>query len=167
MEYFKLFPKITTQVNSENVVMTDISIRFKMLDYLKKNNNNLSILKYEIENNERPEEISFEIYGSYDYTWSILLLNNVYNLYEDWLVPEEILDKKIISKYGSLENAQSIFVEFYDEYGYEVSSSDKNLKSRVSVYEKLFTENRKKKIIDVFDPRIIRKIQNDFQSDIR
>ena len=139
--------------------MTDISIRFKMLDYLKKNNNNLSILKYEIENNERPEEISFEIYGSYDYTWSILLLNNVYNLYEDWLVPEEILDKKIISKYGSLENAQSIFVEFYDEYGYEVSSSDKNLKSRVSVYEKLFTENRKKKIIDVFDPRIIRKIQ--------
>ena len=62
--------------------MIDISVRFKMLDYLKKNNDNLSILKYEIENNERPEEISFEIYDSYDYTWSILLLNNVYNLHE-------------------------------------------------------------------------------------
>lgn len=167
MLYFKQFPRIDYQVGLNSISMIDISVRFKMLDYLKKNNDNLSILKYEIENNERPEEVSFEIYDSYDYTWSILLLNNVYNLHEDWLVPEEILDKKIISRYGSLEKAQSIFVEFYDQYGYEVSSSDENLKSKVSVYEKLFTENRKKRVIDVFDPRIIRKVQNDFESEIR
>ena len=167
MLYFKNFPKTVNFVNSKPVFMTDISVRFKMLDYLKKNNEGLSILKYKIENDERPEEISFELYDSYDYTWTILLLNNVYNPHEDWLISEEILDSSVIREYGSLENAQNIFVEFYDEYGYEVSASDSNVKSRVSVYEKVFKENRKKEIIDVFDPRIIRKVQNDFESDMK
>lgn len=167
MLYFKKFPQTIQFVDSTPVFLTDISVRFRMLEYIKKNNEGLSILKYKIENDERPEEVSFEVYDSYDYTWTILLLNNVYNLHEDWYIPQEILDKKIIDEYGSLENAQNIFVEFYDEYEYEVSVTDPNVKSKVSVYEKMFLENRKKEIIDVFDPRIIRKIQNDFESDMR
>ena len=167
MLYFKQFPRTNYQIGSTLVPMVDITVRFKMLEYVKNNNEGLSILKYKIENYERPEEISFELYDSYDYTWTILLLNNVYSLHEDWLISEEILDSNIIREYGSLENAQNIFVEFYDEYGYEISSTDPNVKSRVSVYEKIFKENRKKEIIDVFDPRIIRKVQNDFENGIR
>ena len=167
MLYFKQFPRTNYQIGSTLVSMVDITVRFKMLEYVKNNNEGLSILKYKIENDERPEEISFELYDSYDYTWTILLLNNVYSLHEDWLISEEILDSNVIREYGSLENAQNIFVEFYDEYGYEISSTDPNVKSRVSVYEKIFKENRKKEIIDVFDPRIIRKVQNDVENGIR
>ena len=170
MLYFKQFPTTSITIDDVPIAMTDISVRFKMLEYLKKQNDFFTknaILKYQIEYVTRPEEISFELYGTYDYTWSILLLNKVYNFQEDWLLSGEIFEKMIIEKYGSVENAENTVLYCLDEYGYEVSTSDKNIKTRVSAYEKLFEENEAKRIIDVFSPEIIRSLQNDFEKSIR
>ena len=171
MLYFKHFPTTSINIEGQTVGMTDVSIRFKMLDYLKTKDDfftNNSIMKYLMDDQTtRPEEISFEIYDSYDYTWSILLLNKVYNFKEDWVLSEDVFENMIIKKYGSVENAENTILYCLDEYGYEVSTSDKNVKKRVSAYEKLFEENQAKKVIDVFSPEIIRNVQSDFERTIR
>ena len=95
------------------------------------------------------------------------MLNKVYNFREDWLLSGDVFENMIIKKYGSVENAENTILYCLDEYGYEVSTSDKNIKSRVSAYEKLFEENEAKRIIDVFSPNIIRSLQNDFEKSIR
>ena len=171
MLYFKHFPTTSIDVQEKTIGMTDISVRFKMLDYLKTKGDffsSSSILKYLMDEQvTRPEEISFELYGSYDYTWTILLLNNVYNFYEDWVLPEDVFEEMVIKKYGSLDNAKNTFLYYVDEYGYEVSATDKNVIKSISIYEELYNKNQEKKVIDVFEPSIIRNVQSDFERLIR
>lgn len=166
MLYFKLFPKIEYETESGSISLVDITVRSKVLDYVR-NNDHLTIETYLIERDERPEEVSYEVYSSFDYTWSILALNKVYNIHEDWLLPQEVLDRKIIRQYGSLEIAQRTIIEYYDNYGYQVSSSDPNIQSRVSAFEKIVKENEDKRKVKFFSPEIISKIQADFESDLR
>ena len=94
------------------------------------------------------------------------MLNEVYNLKDDWALSQELLDKKIKREYGTLDNAQQTFVEFYDEYGYEVSPTDKNVHERITAFEKIIYENELKKDVKVFDPSIISRIQADFERDL-
>ena len=170
MFYFRLFPKIQQQVDSTNIELIDITIRSKVLSYiqkeLKKENGQGAIRLYLNEQYKKPEEISYELYSSYDYAWTILVLNEVYNLKDDWAVSQELLDKEIKREYGTLYNAQQTFVEFYDEYGYEVSPTDKNVHKRITAFEKIIYENELKKDVKVFDPSIISRIQTDFERDL-
>lgn len=170
MFYFRLFPKIQQQVDSTNIELIDITIRSRVLNYiqeeLKKENSQGAIRLYLNEQYKRPEEISYELYSSYDYAWTILVLNEVYDLKNDWVLPQEILDKKIKREYGTLDNAQQTFVEFYDEYGYEVSSTDQSVRERITAFEKIIYENELKKDVKVFDPSIISRIQADFERDL-
>ena len=167
MFYFRLFPKIEQELeNSAKVQLVDISIRSKVLNYLKENNH-LTIDTYLIERDERPEEISYELYSSYDYTWTILVLNNVYNIHEDWFLPQKILDKKILREYGSFANAQQTILSYIDEFGYEVSSLDSKIKKRITAFEKIVKENEEKREVKVFSPEIISRIQFDFESNMK
>ena len=106
------------------------------------------------------------MYSSYDYTWTILILNHVYDINRDWAVSQEVLDKRIKRKYETLEKAQQTFVEFYDEYGYEVDARDSNVHKRLSAFEKYVYENELKKDVKIFDPSIISRIQSDFERDL-
>ena len=170
MLYFRLFPKIHQEINSTPVELIDITVRSKVLSYihkeLKKEDSQGAIRLYLNEYYKRPEEISYELYSSYDYTWTILILNNVYNIHEDWVKSQEILDKEIKRKYGTLEKSQQTFVEFYDEYGNEVDARDPNVHQRISAFEKFMLINEIKKDVKVFDPSIISRIQADFERDM-
>ncbi len=170
MFYFRTFPKRLQKVDSTQIELIDITIRSKVLSYVKeeakKENNQGAVKLYLNDRYKRPEQISFELYSTYDYTWTILVLNEIYNIHTDWVMPEEVLEKRIRREYGTFDNAQQTFVDFYDEYGYEVSSSDPSVKSRVSAFEKIFLKNEEKKDVKVFDPSIISKIQADFERDM-
>lgn len=164
MNYFTLFPKTTLSVENVNVSMVDILTRVKLLDYIKNNNDNLIQYKYTIENELRPEQVSYALYESYDYTWIILILNNVYNVHTDWVLPQTTLEKVIINKYGSIENAYRTTVSWYDKHGYEVSERSENRVTRLSAYDKAMQDNFKKATIQVFTSVAVQKIQNDFKS---
>ena len=167
MFYFRLFPKIEQEIeNSAKIQMVDISIRSKVLNYLKENNH-LTIDTYLIERDERPEEISYEIYSSYDYTWTILVLNNVYNIHVDGFFPQIILDNKFLIEDASFVNAYKSIISYIDQFGYEVSSTDSKIKKRITAFEKIVKENEKKREVKVFSPEIITRIQFDFESNIK
>lgn len=168
MLYFKLFPKIDYEIDSSKVNLVDITVRSKVLDYVKNNNNHhLTIDTYLIERDERPEEVSYEVYSTFDYTWSVLVLNNVYNIHSDWFRPQEVLDRQIIREYGSLEKAQQTVIRYYDRHGYEVSSTDTNIVKRVTAFEDIISKNESKREVQVFSPDIISRIHADFESDLK
>lgn len=60
--------------------------------------------KYTVQSGETPEQISEKKYGSTDWYWTILLLNNIIDVYNDWPLSDYELDKSIENKYGDKQN---------------------------------------------------------------
>jgi len=56
--------------------------------------------KYTVQNGETPEIISKKIYGSPEWYWTILILNNIIDMNNDWPVSDYELDISIEKKYG-------------------------------------------------------------------
>jgi hypothetical protein len=56
---------------------------------------------YFIKDGERPDTISFDFYEDPTYDWTILLINNIKNLYEDWPMGRRAFESYIGSKYSN------------------------------------------------------------------
>jgi hypothetical protein len=56
--------------------------------------------RYTIQQGETPEQISNKTYGSPDWYWTILLINNIIDLTNDWPLSDYELDQSIDKKYG-------------------------------------------------------------------
>lgn len=56
-------------------------------------------LPYTISDEDRPEDIAYYYYGSTDYTWLVLLANNIIDPYHQWPLKEDDFNKYIIKKY--------------------------------------------------------------------
>lgn len=164
MHYFQEFPKVREQIGSQYVDVIDITTRVKFLDYLQKNESSLIIEDYQIKNGQRPEQVSMKLYSSYDFTWTILLLNKVYNIFEDWYQPQEIVDKKIVEKYGSIDACNRVIANWYDQYGYEVSPNNLNRAKSRTMLQKIIDENEAKKNIRVLSSKHIDQVQRNFRS---
>ena len=126
MQFFSEFPKENFHYkDGYSLQLIDIGVRIKLLDYIR--DNNLSTVgirnNYEIVNYKRPEQVCYELYENYDYTWTLLVLNNIYNVYDEWIQPVELVEQKLIKEYGSVEKSNETPVAFYSEFGYEVSES--------------------------------------------
>lgn len=102
--YFDNFPVIQYKKKS----VRDISRRVNLIDKWKTDGNVL--LPYTIEDNHRPEDVSHLYYGTVDYTWLVCMINDVIDPYEDWLMTDENLEKKMIKKYGEKSNAKGFDV---------------------------------------------------------
>jgi hypothetical protein len=63
---------------------------------------------YQIEDNERPDQIAQKVYGDPELDWVILITNNITNLNEDWPLDNDSLYNYLIEKYGSEENLQKV-----------------------------------------------------------
>lgn len=140
MYFFKDFPKEEFNVGFNRLELIDITTRVKLLDYVKNNKDSLVLLNYEIKNEKKPEQISLELYNTYDYTWTILILNNIYDIYNDWVKPQHVIENELIKKYGSLEEANRIPAHYYSEFGYEINESSMNYcKGQYSMRGKNYT----------------------------
>jgi hypothetical protein len=60
--------------------------------------------KYTIPGNLKPYQVSHNIYGSKDYEWVILIVNDITNVYDQWPLSSVELEKKINEKYGTRQN---------------------------------------------------------------
>ncbi len=60
--------------------------------------------KYQIVGDERPDQISNNLYDTPDYDWVIMLSNNITNLEHEWPLTQQSFENYLTSKYGSDEN---------------------------------------------------------------
>lgn len=105
MQFFRFFPVVPfTRPDGTVIALTDITLRARIAERVAQYTS--SFYDYEVGEGDRPDTVSQRLYGTVDYTWVILLVNNIMSLY-DWPLSAEEFQAYIIQKYGSVSAAQS------------------------------------------------------------
>lgn len=156
---FNVYPVI--DYDSSKII--DISKRFFVRNIDAVNSKNIYFW-YMIRNWKSPENIAHDFYGSCDYVWVILALNNIVNPFEDWILSEEELKSYIVSKYGS----KAYNVHHYEYNGILYTSMPdtgdfKNIKT-ISNYEYEVSVNEKKRLIKILYPELLPDIEQEVKA---
>ena len=56
--------------------------------------------KYQIQGNDRPDNVAFEVYNDSTLDWLVLLCNNIINVQTEWPLPQNDFDRFVLEKYG-------------------------------------------------------------------
>ena len=59
--------------------------------------------KYQIQGDDRPDNVAYKIYGDSDLDWVVLLSNNIVNIQSEWPLPQRDFDRYILEKYETYE----------------------------------------------------------------
>ena len=111
MAYFSYLPDVhvrTSSYRQNNVdpftlaknIFRRIKIRENLDDII------LGFDQYTVKNNQRPDQVALDIYGNMQYDWVVLLCNNIINVYEEWPMSEDELERYIESEYD--EDSSSV-----------------------------------------------------------
>lgn len=173
MTYFAQFPKLQYDIKADgNVnVVPDIFRRIKLKDKIR---DNLVILdKYDLTDGEKPEDVSFKIYGSVDYYWVVLLINGIVDRYYDWPMGFQEFEEYVKDKYAEpgavhhYEKDQSSGATTGDGPGdfshkVEVNSTEPGAQS-VSNYEYEQRLQDQKRQIKLLDPAYLNEFVEEFE----
>lgn len=100
--YFSKFPIVTYKINDKEFVLVTDFIKAIQIDTLLKSDSLFSD-PYDVLDNETPEIISHKFYGTVDYHWVIMLINERYDFYSDFPKSDDIVRKETLRKFGNLE----------------------------------------------------------------
>jgi hypothetical protein len=102
-QYFDFFPTI----DYEGVEIRDISRR---ANFIRTNlSNPMLFLPFTIEDGMKAEDVANAYYGSVDYTWLVLLANDMLDPYTDWPMDHMVFTEYLMAKYAEQSGAT-----FYD-----------------------------------------------------
>ena len=96
MAYFSKIPNLLYLKYTKNpydgqwITIKNIFSRIKLADNVK--GNVTAFEDFIIQDGDRPDTISFDLYGDPGYDWTILLMNNMVNFYEDCPKSKNALD---------------------------------------------------------------------------
>jgi Base plate wedge protein 53 len=99
--FFGAFPKTAYTFNFKEQnpdIVTNIFSRVRMRTEVLQNS--LSYYKYQVQDGDTPEIVSYKEYGSPDYHWIICLVNNMSDPLFEFPLEESSLQNYIISKYA-------------------------------------------------------------------
>jgi hypothetical protein len=151
MKFFRNYPLISVEFPTGPVIMTNTTAHVRLIEKLKKN---ITVLyDYSIQDGERPDTVSQNLYGTTEYTWIILVLNQIFSLF-DWPLQPDEFNNYIIERYGSVAAAQTQFVyQTFDGYRVDVDTwTDLDADQRLdplSVYDDELNKNELKRRIKV------------------
>ena len=60
--------------------------------------------KYQIEGDDRPDNVAFKVYEDSTLDWVILLANNIINIQTEWPMPQQAFDRYLLDKYETYDN---------------------------------------------------------------
>ena len=169
MNLFTLYPKINYDINSfDQVRAIDIQASFKIRDYIK-NYRGIAYQPYVVQDGERPDNVSFKLYANSRYDWLILLVNDMYSIYDDWPKQSQELERYIIEKYGSISNASSTVKYYYDANKNIIDLTTYNSlpaanRSLESVFAWEQRMNDRKRIIKVIPGITINQLQSELNN---
>jgi len=110
--YFSDFPQVKYDIKKNGKVefLTNITLRYKILEVLKTNES--GYYTYSISDGENAEDVAFNFYEDPKLSWIIFLVNNIYDPHYDWPLGYNDLIRFIRKKYGSIPEAQSTVHEY-------------------------------------------------------
>lgn len=146
-------------INYDNHNIIDISKRFIVTNIDSEHSKNIYFW-HTIKNWKSPENIAYDFYGSCDYVWVILSLNNIINPFEDWLLSDEEIKQRIQDKWGS----DMYKVHHYEQNGLYHTTLPKvsdGVVTTITNYEYEILENEKKRTIKVLYPHLLSTIEHE------
>jgi len=99
--FFEQFPKLAYDIsgNKNFKLVTDIFRRIKIRSNIA---DNVSLYStYDVPSGETPETTSFKHFGTVDYYWVILLMNDVKDRYYDWPLNLQDFEAYVKEKYDN------------------------------------------------------------------
>lgn len=170
MKFFRHFPQTPYQFDINgtqfHTSITDITVRAKIAERLREN---VTVFyDYLVTDGERPDTVAYKLYGSVDYTWIILMLNNVMSLF-DWPLTNDEFNDFLIEKYGSIEASQAEFVyQTVDGYYVDIDTynglavADRSVP--ISQYDEELRLNENKRRIKVVPAAFVPALQQELKS---
>ena len=114
MPLFDSFPNIVYPLTDEDgsvqsYSLTDLTARIKvsMSDADKEK----MLTAYVLTSAETPEMVSDKVYGSPDYYWTIMMVNDIYDYASDWYKTDSSLTAYCKVKYGDLWNQPAYVID--------------------------------------------------------
>lgn len=178
MAYFKDFPTIQYSIGKNKQLVTDILVRAKFSDRLKEYGTAFST--YSVKDRERPEHVANRFYGSPDFSWIVLLANEIQDPFFEWCMSQQELTAYCEDVYGKdamfftrhFERNGIIIGEYYD-YNYNdpdfiwippsnPAPQDPNVVP-VSHYEFEERKNEERREIRIIRPELVQQVVNDFK----
>ena len=115
MPYFNEFPYIRYQFPDDNIrLIKNLSIRPAVVNDFFDERSNFET--YTIQDGDTPETLSYDIFGETELHWTIMLPNNILNLYEDWPKTTAQFDAYLISKYQDSDREPESVTRRYVEF---------------------------------------------------
>tara|TARA_Y200000002_G_scaffold39313_1_gene28695 strand:- start:2717 stop:3256 length:540 start_codon:yes stop_codon:yes gene_type:complete len=102
MKYFSQFPLINydiTGLQSNYKAVVNIWRRVKVRSKIINQIANYD--RYDVQEGESPEIVSYKVYGDTDLFWIVCLMNDVQNRYYDWPLPEFTFQQFVADKYDN------------------------------------------------------------------
>jgi hypothetical protein len=123
--YFSDFPNITYDVKMNKAgIKETINIKdyFHLLvprtDIFRQET---LYANYTIQNGERPDQISYKLYGDEQYYWIILQINEIVDYWSQWPLSQAQFDAYVVDKYGSYDGTLGTHhwetIETFDDEG--------------------------------------------------
>ncbi len=108
MNFFQFFPKVDYRFQSptgnSTLTITNTTAHVVLVEKAKQA---ITVFyDYVIQDGDRPDTVAQKVYGGVDFTWVVLLINNIFSLY-DWPLTQNEFVAFITEKYGSIQAAQS------------------------------------------------------------
>ena len=64
--------------------------------------------KYQIQGDDRPDNVAFDFYQDSTLDWLVLLSNNIINIQTEWPLLQNDFDRFLLEKYGSYESFNAV-----------------------------------------------------------
>jgi len=130
-----------------------------------------AFVEYELVDGDRPEIIAHKVYGSVNYHWVVLLMNDIVNPYYDWILQEDEVEKLIDKRYGVVN--RSALHHYVDSDGDEIV--DEGNIEQLQFVRKYFISNmqheiecnNKKRKIKVLDPKYLNIVEDEIKKLLR
>lgn len=111
--YFSLFPK----VKYDNKIVTNITLRTKILDGIGKNP--YVYLPYTVEEGERAQDVAYYYYGDPQMDWLVYFSNDIIDPYRQWPMDQDVFVNYLKKTYKDKAAADG----FTDVYAWTMSEA--------------------------------------------
>jgi len=125
--YFSKFPLRVYDVkgNKNYKLLPDILRRVKLRSSLA--SSRFVFDKYNVKEDENPEDIAFKYYGDAEYHWVVLMVNNITDRYYQWPMTQADFANFLTDKYGAGSEDAIHHYELAQTSGKTTSSDDSHM----------------------------------------
>ena len=101
MSYFSRFPLFAYDIKNDNnyKLLPDILRRVKLRAKIK--SGGMLFDKYDVKENEKPEDVAYKWFGDAELHWVILMTNNITDRYYQWPMNQVQFAEFLTDKYGA------------------------------------------------------------------